>query len=320
MAGWTGRRTPLRAFDEKQLSLFALPIGARGFPRQIIGMKAAGNGGRTTHRPCCAGGSTLGSHRRNLSRARLHSHAKSSARRSNGYVESARPIRGEELHRVLLEVDLPEKLTRHNFAASPPFFSFGDYNRHAVLEREGLSMLAFASDDARADIRGFSAARLPTFAPFDFERHAKLPDGARATVAFSLAFVQSPEMPKVAFFVSQNRVQGNFWKSEYQSHANGAAGIVAVYLSSPAPERDAAFVSKMFGGNVSPVRGGFVVACGRSQELRVLTPQAMAERDSSGGVGNAAPILAGIALATHKKKDLIPAAEASGMFIEWVSP
>jgi catechol 2,3-dioxygenase-like lactoylglutathione lyase family enzyme len=219
----------------------------------------------------------------------------------------------------LLEVDRPEKLARHNLAASPPFFSFGDHNRDAVLEREGLSMLAFAGHDVRADIRGFCAARLPTFAPFDFERHAKLPDGETATVAFSLAFVQSPEMPRVAFFVSQNRTQHNFWKPEYQSHANGAAGIMAVYLSSPAPERDATFVSKMFGGRVSSVRGGFVVACGPSQELRVLTPEAMAERDSSGGVGTAAPILAGIALATHEKKGLIPAAEASGMFIEWVS-
>jgi catechol 2,3-dioxygenase-like lactoylglutathione lyase family enzyme len=219
----------------------------------------------------------------------------------------------------LLEVDRPETLARHNFAASPPFFSFGDHNRQAVLEREGLSMLAFASDNARADMRGFRAARFPTFALFDFERHAKLPDGVRVTLAFSLAFVQSKEMPRVAFFVCQNRSLDNFWKPEYQSHANGAAGIVAVYLSSPAPERDAAFVSKMFGGKVSPARGGFVVACGPSQELRVLTPQAMAERDSSGVAGTTAPILVGIALATHKKKELIPAAKASGMFIEWVS-
>jgi catechol 2,3-dioxygenase-like lactoylglutathione lyase family enzyme len=220
----------------------------------------------------------------------------------------------------LLEVDRPEKLARHNFAASPPFFSFGDHNRHAVLEREGLSMLAFASDDARADIRRFRAARLPTFALFDFERHAKLPDGASATVAFSLAFVQSREMPRVAFFALQNRAPDNFWKPEYQSHANGAAGMVAVYLSSPAPERDAALVSKMFGGKVSPVRGGFAVACGPSQELRVLTPQAMAEHDSSGGAGTAAPALVGIALATHEKNGLIPAAKASGMFIEWGAP
>ena len=184
----------------------------------------------------------------------------------------------------LLEVDRPEKLARHNFAASPPFFSFGDHNRHAVLEREGLSMLAFASDDARVDIRGFSAAGLPTFAPFDFERYAKLPDGSKVTVAFSLAFVQSREMLNVAFFASENQARNHFWKPEYQSHPNDAAGIVAAYLSSPAPERDAAFVSKMFGGKVSPVPGGCNVACGPSQELRILTPQAMAERVGSGGV------------------------------------
>jgi Glyoxalase-like domain len=71
------------------------------------------------------------------------------------------------------------------------------------------------------------------------------------------------------------------WKPEYQSHANGATGIVAIYLSSPAPERDAAFVSKMFGGEVSSIPGGCNVACGPSQQLRVLTPQAIGERDSS---------------------------------------
>ena len=40
-------------------------------------------------------------------------------------------------------------------------------------------MMVFASDDARADIRSFSAAGLPTFAPFDFERLAQLPDGPK---------------------------------------------------------------------------------------------------------------------------------------------
>ena len=107
----------------------------------------------------------------------------------------------------LLEVDRPEGLARHDFAASPPFFSFGHHNRLVVREREGLSMLVFASDDARVDNRRFSAAGLPTFAQFDFERDAKLPNGTQVTVAFSLAFVQSPEMPKVAFFVCENRAQ-----------------------------------------------------------------------------------------------------------------
>ena len=126
-------------------------------------------------------------------------------------------------------------------------------------------------------------------------------------------------MLNVAFFASENQARNHFWKPEYQSHPNDAAGIVAPYLSSPAPERDAAFVSKMFGGKVSPVPGGCNVACGPSQELRILTPQAMAERVGSGGVETTTPILAGIALATHAKQGLTPATEASGMFIEWVA-
>jgi hypothetical protein len=219
----------------------------------------------------------------------------------------------------LLEVDRPERLARHDFAASPPFFSFGDHHRLAVQERDGLSMLVFTGDDARRDIRSFSAAGLPTFAPVDFERHAELPDGTRATVAFSLAFVRSPEMPKVAFFVCENRAQDYFWRPEYQSHANGAIGIVAAYLASPDPERDAAFVSKMFGGKVEPIAGGFTVACGPSQELRVLTPEAIAARDGSfGGTRIPTAVLAGIALATGSEQRQTPAAEANGMFIEWV--
>src|SRR5262245_30609475 len=220
----------------------------------------------------------------------------------------------------LLEVDRPDILARHDFSASPRFFSFGDHNRRAVADREGLSMLVFAGDDTRGDIVKFKAADLPTYAPFDFSRLAKLPDGRQVTVAFSLAFVQSPDMPNVAFFVCENRAQDVFWKPEYQSHANGAIGIVAVYLASTAPERDAAFVGTMFGGDVTALPGGgYAVACGPSQQLRVLTPEALRRRDSSlKGFRQTSPLLVGIALRSRGLQGFTPAAEAGGVFIEWL--
>ena len=79
----------------------------------------------------------------------------------------------------LLEVDRPETLAPHDFTREPPFFSFGDHNRRAVADRDGLSMLVFAGHDARADIDKFKGAGLPTFAPFDFQRLARQPDGTR---------------------------------------------------------------------------------------------------------------------------------------------
>jgi glyoxalase-like protein len=220
----------------------------------------------------------------------------------------------------LLEVDRPDTLAPHDFAASPPFFSFGDHNLRALQGREGLSMLVFAGEDARADIRNFAAAGLPTFQPFDFERPAVLPDGSVATVAFSLAFVHRTEAPRVAYFVCENRAQNLFWKPQYQSHANGARGIVAVYLASNDPERDAAVVGKMFGGRIQENPGGFRVACGQRQELRVLGPRMIEKLDPSFMTeASDSPVLAGIAVATSQSREVTPSRLAHGMFIEWIA-
>jgi Glyoxalase-like domain len=216
----------------------------------------------------------------------------------------------------VLTVDRPGKLVRHDFSSVPPFFSFGDHNRLALAGREGLSILVFASDDARADIRRFEAAGLQTFQPFDFERQARLPDGTEVTVSFSLAFAASPDMPGIAFMVSQNRAQAFFWKAEYQSHANGAQAMNAVYLASAAPDRDAAFIGAMFDGTVAPMSGGMRVACGPAQEVRVLTPKAVAALDPVFDAG-ASPVLAGLSVVSEAREGIVSASEVCGMFIEW---
>jgi|SRR5581483_1347416 len=220
----------------------------------------------------------------------------------------------------LLEVDRPGKLKAHDLTGKPPFFSFGDHNRQALAEREGLSMLVFATDNARADLGRFAVAGLDTFAPVDFERQARLPDGSSVTVAFTIGFVRSPHMPRIAFFVCENRAQQHFWKPDYQCHANGARGIRAVTLASPDPARDAAFISAMFGGMVTPTDGGLCVSCGPVQEVRVLAPDVVAGRDAGvAGLGAVTSILAGISVAAEKPRHLTPSRNACGMFIEWLA-
>jgi hypothetical protein len=216
----------------------------------------------------------------------------------------------------VLAVDRPDKLARHDFSYRPPFFGFGDHHRLALEGREGLSMLVFATDDARADIIRFEAAGLQAFQPFDFERSARLPGGAEVTVAFTLAYTLSPHMPGVALAVCQNQAPEFLWKAEYQLHANGAQTIHAVYLISPAPERDAAFIGAMFGGEVAPVSGGIRVSCGPAQEVRVLSLQALTALDPAFDAGTASPVLAGIGV-SGTRKGIVPASQACGMFIEW---
>lgn len=218
----------------------------------------------------------------------------------------------------ILEVDRPDKLTPHDFAKTPPFFSFGGHNKASVAAREGLSMLVFASDDARADAARFEAAAVPTYEVFDFERQARLPDGQSVTVSFSLTFATSPDMPDLAFFVCQNRAQEYFWKPQFQSHGNGAQVMNAVYLGSPEPERDAAFVARMFDGAVTPIDGGHAVACGAGQEVRVLLPEAVKVLDPAYPIDHAAaPAFVGISLKASAPGDTIAARAAAGMFIKW---
>jgi hypothetical protein len=219
----------------------------------------------------------------------------------------------------VLAVDRPGKLARHDFSQAPPFFSFGDHSRLALDRREGVSILVFASDDASADLRRFAAAGLPAYQPFDFERQARLPDGSDVTVAFSLAFTTSPDMPEIAFMVSQNRAPEFLWKPGYQSHANGAQTIVAAYLASPAPDRDAAFIAAMFGGEITPIPGGLRVACGPSQEVRVVSPQAITAIDPTFDTNFGSPVLAGVSVVSDLRTGVIPASAAGGMFIEWTT-
>lgn len=220
----------------------------------------------------------------------------------------------------LLEVDRPDKLAPHDFSRTPPFFSFGAHNRGFTETREGMSMLVFAGDDARADIAAFTAAAVPTYAPFDFDRQARLLDGEEVTVSFSLAFATSPRMPAIAFFVCQNRAPEHFWKPVFQTHGNGACGINTVYLASTSPERDSTFLGKMFGGAVTPVPGGMKVSCGAAQDVRVLEPEAIVQRDGSFSYHpETGPVFAGIALATKgEDRGVVPATDACGIFIEWL--
>jgi hypothetical protein len=124
-------------------------------------------------------------------------------------------------------------------------------------------------------------------------------------------------MPGIAFMVSQNRAQAFFWKADYQSHPNGAQAVNAVYLASASPERDAAFIGALFGGEVAPVSGGMRVSCGPGQDVRVLSPQAVMALDPTFDTGPISPVLAGVSVASDARKGITPASQACGMFIAW---
>lgn len=179
----------------------------------------------------------------------------------------------------------------------PGAFSFGAYNRDFLARREGLSMLVFQSHDARRDQAEFAAAGLETYAPFDFGREAKLPDGGTARVAFSLAYVTDRRMPESVFFSCQQHAPKYFWKRDYQVHANGARTIAEVVMAAPDPPAFADLFAKLQGAeSVRAADDALAVATARGRIL-VLTPRAFTARFGAAPAGGETPHFAAFRIA-----------------------
>ncbi|ADZ70614.1 VOC family protein [Polymorphum gilvum] len=118
---------------------------------------------------------------------------------------------------------------------APGAFSFAAFNRDFLAARVGASMLVVDSTDPAADRAAFAAAGLPVFEPFAFERTAAAPDGGSARVGFDLTFTADPQAPGIGFFTCRNRYPENFWKADYQRHANGARRLADVVLVAEDP-------------------------------------------------------------------------------------
>ena len=212
----------------------------------------------------------------------------------------------------LIEVDRPDKVEEPGQGG----FAFGAFLKRYLAGREGLAMIVFRTDDARADIAAWRAGGVDTYEPFDFQRQARLPDGSEATVGFSLGFATSLEMPELAFFVCENRAQEHFWKPDFQDHANGAEGIASVLLAAREPARHAEFVAGLFDGAVTERPGGVSVACG-PHRIDIVEPEAVQGWQGDPGDG---ALAAGLAVrARGRAGATTPAAEAGNVAIEWVS-
>ena len=168
----------------------------------------------------------------------------------------------------LLTVSRPSLIS----AAGPKTFSFGAFNQKFLAHREGMSMLVFESKDAEADRGELIARGLPAYDKFYFERKAKLPDGSQVPVAFSLAFATDPRMPQAAFFCCQQHAPQYFWKTEYQSHTNGADKILEVIMVAESPETFSGFFSKLQEPDSVVMEGSELTIHTPRGTIRVLTP------------------------------------------------
>lgn len=218
----------------------------------------------------------------------------------------------------LLEIDRPELIAEHTFQTAPPAFSFGAFNRDFLASgRTGFSMLVLEGRDVDADRARYQAAGIAAFAPFHFERQAKLPDGRSVTVAFDLALTRTEAMPQAGFFTCHNRFPENFWKSEYQRHANGASAIREAVAIAGRPRDFSRFLAGFTGAPVAEVAGG-IAARGAATSISILTPAAFDKRFPGAGVdATQGPRLALAVVEAKSRTGVTPATSAHGLAIAW---
>ena len=152
-------------------------------------------------------------------------------------------------------------------------FSFGAFNRDFLESGEGVSMLVLKSADAAADRADFVKRDLRVYEPFGFERVATGPDGAERKVAFSLTFTSDARLKRAGFFTCQHHYPENFWRPEFQRHANGATDISSAVMVTRDPADFHEFLTHFTSMHeITATSFGVSFALGDGSRVEVLSP------------------------------------------------
>jgi hypothetical protein len=170
----------------------------------------------------------------------------------------------------LLSVTIPKDIPEHSAGR----FSFAAFNRDYFARHEGFSMMVLESPDARADLERWRAAGLQTYAPHDFSRIAKMPDGADVKVGFSLAFVSHPSAPWLGLFACQHYRPEYYEQPQYLTHANGALLVREVWVVGETAQDLGDFIGAVTAATGEPDDTGRIVFQTRTGAIVLARPQA----------------------------------------------
>lgn len=150
-------------------------------------------------------------------------------------------------------------------------FRFGRHMRDALAEREGMSLVALHSRDARADGAAMRARGVPGQGGIDFRRRVRPPGMDWDEAVVSLEILLDPALPRASHFLAQQHKPHLLWVPDWMRHANGARHIAAVTYLAEDPAPLLARLSAMFGPAL-PEGPGWAVATGQGV-FRVLRPE-----------------------------------------------
>ncbi|AJY48287.1 VOC family protein [Martelella endophytica] len=141
----------------------------------------------------------------------------------------------------------------------------------------GLSALAFKSDDAAADHAAFTDTGIAAGELFSFSRAFRGADGSEATASFRLAFAADLRAPDLFFFTCE-REQPLSPPEALLGHGNGVTGIAEVVLGETNPMDFEPLVTGLAGGGDVDIHPHGVTVSGPGASLSVFSHDYLHER------------------------------------------
>lgn len=140
---------------------------------------------------------------------------------------------------------------------------------------EGLSGIAFSSNDAQADHQRFVEHGVSAGEMLQFMRPMKMPDGSETVAGFKLAFAGDLRAPDFFLFAVQRINALPADRSALEAHANGVTGISEIAVVTPEPKAFRAFVETASGGGeIEETSFGITAAAGHVK-ISLMTPEGL---------------------------------------------
>ncbi|OUS29585.1 hypothetical protein A9R01_12960 ['Osedax' symbiont bacterium Rs2_46_30_T18] len=176
-------------------------------------------------------------------------------------------------------------------------FAFGRFIQNSIERKEGISLVALHSEDARADHQLLQQRQVENQGIVDFRRVAHRPDGSEEEAVVSLVMLINSQQPAISNFFCHQHKPDLVWVKDWMTHANGANGISMVSYIAENPTDFYQRFAGIYGEQAVSVEEGHLVAHTDRGDFEVLSPERARARFAGVAIPcNEAQVPSGIAI------------------------
>lgn len=157
-------------------------------------------------------------------------------------------------------------------------FAFGRFISNSIERKEGISLVALHSKDARADHALMEERSVENMGIVDFRRVAHRPDGSEEEAVVSLVMLINSETPSVSHFFCHQHKPHLVWVKDWMTHPNGANGITCVSYVAREPASLAARFIGIYGADAVTLDNDYLRVQTDRGIFEVLSPAKAASR------------------------------------------